>query len=318
MARLTFKRLLLVGVAVAAGAAYAKRDQVRELLPGGSSSSSSPEPEPYSPPAPVQSNYDAPGPPANTATPVPAPEPVVTPDPSRSDPIEEQAIQADDEAAVADAIADAKAAAESAGGRTSPAGAPAGGVDTPAAGDPPSQLTTDAAPAAETQSYAAEADTQVQETPGSDETSGTLESGEVEPLGLTEDVTPEPIDEAAEEQAAAAEAAAIGGSPGNEYTGSDGEPATEAERPLAEAGGGVAEGQEQAEAELVENAGPGAEGMSDAERQIEDAIEAADNPAIGETPDPGAPTSDPAAGNDDDDISGGDWKTWSGGAVKPQ
>ena len=58
MARLTFKRLLFVGVAVAAGAAYAKREQVRQLLPGGSS----PSPEPYSPPVPAPSNYDAPGP----------------------------------------------------------------------------------------------------------------------------------------------------------------------------------------------------------------------------------------------------------------
>ena len=104
----------------------------------------------------------------------------------------------------------------------------------------------------------------------------------------TRQVEPEPIDEAAEEQAAAAEAAAIGGSAGNEYAGSElGEPATEAERPLAEAGEGVAEGQEQAEAELEENAGPGDEGVSDAERQIDDTIEAADNPAVGETPEAG-------------------------------
>jgi hypothetical protein len=58
--------------------------------------------------------------------------------------------------------------------------------------------------------------------------------------------------------------------------------------------------------------------VSDAERQIEDAIEAADNPAIGETPEAGIQPTDPAPDNDDDDISGGDWKTWSGGAVKPQ
>src|SRR6476659_1347244 len=69
MARLTFRRLLLVGVAVGAAAAYAKREQVRQLLPGGASSG----PEPYSPPVPAPSNYDAPGPPANTSTPVPAP-----------------------------------------------------------------------------------------------------------------------------------------------------------------------------------------------------------------------------------------------------
>jgi hypothetical protein len=191
---------------------------------------------------------------------------VVAPEPGRSEPVEEQALQADDTAAVTDAIADAAAAAQAASGHTAP-----GGVDTP--------LPT------------AEADTQV---------------------------LPEPIDEAAEEQAAAAEAAAIGGSAGNEYAGSEyGEPASESERPLAEAGEGVAEGQEQAEAELEENAGPGDEGVSDAERQIEDAIQAADNPAVGETPEPVAPGSE-ASKDDDDDISGGDWKTWSGGAVKPQ
>src|SRR3954470_4954540 len=133
MARLTFRRLLLVGVAVGAAAAYAKRDQVRQLLPGGASST----PEPYSPPVPAPSNYDAPGPPANTATPIPAPEPVVTPDPARNDPIEEQALQADDTAAVTDAIADAAAAAEAASGHVAPAGAPPGGVAPPAAGGPP-------------------------------------------------------------------------------------------------------------------------------------------------------------------------------------
>ena len=84
MARLTFRRLLLVGVAVGAAAAYAKRDQVRQLLPGGASST----PEPYSPPVPAPSNYDAPGPPANTSTPVPAPAPVVAPAQGRSEPVE--------------------------------------------------------------------------------------------------------------------------------------------------------------------------------------------------------------------------------------
>src|SRR4051812_8275124 len=132
---------------------------------------------------------------------------------------------------------------------------------------------------------------------------------------------PEPIDEVAEEQAAAAEAAAIGG-PTPDYASSQiDEPITEAERPLAEAGEGVAEGQEQAEAELEENAEFRDAGMSDAERQIEDTIEAAGNPYVGETPDPVQPPrsdSGPAADDDDDDISGGDWQTWSGGAVKPQ
>jgi hypothetical protein len=291
MARLTFRRLLLVGVAVGAAAAYAKRDQVRQVLPGGASNT----PEPYSPPVPAPSNYDAPGPPANTSTPVPAPEPVVTPDPAHDDPVEEQALQADDAAAVSDAIADAAAAAHAAGGHTAGEAATTGGVDAPAAGDPPSQLTPEPAG-----------------TSGSPPVSESLPSAEAD-----SQVMPDPIDEAAEEQAAAAEAAAIGGSPGNAYAGSElGEPATEAERPLAEAGEGVAEGEEQAEAELEQNAGPADEGMSDAERQIEDAIEAADNPTVGETPDPVAPPSEP--GGDDDDLSGGDWKTWSGGAVKPQ
>ena len=91
---------------------------------------------------------------------------------------------------------------------------------------------------------------------------------------------PEPIDEAAEEAAAAAEAANIGGVV-SDYAGPTGEPATEAERPLAEAGEGEAEGQEQAEAELREAAEP-ADGMSDEQRQIEEAIEQQANPLAGE------------------------------------
>jgi hypothetical protein len=130
---------------------------------------------------------------------------------------------------------------------------------------------------------------------------------------------PEPIDEAAEEQAAAAEAAAIGG-PVPEYASSQiDEPISEAERPLAEAGEGVSEGQEQAEAELEENAEVRDAGMSDAERQIDDAIDAAGNPYVGETPDPVRPSEDAGKVEEqDDDTSGGDWQTWSGGAVKPQ
>jgi hypothetical protein len=252
MARSSFRRFLLVGGALAAVAAgaYVKRERMRELLPGGSSA-----PEPYSPPAPPQpSNYDAPGPPANTATPIAAPDPVVTPDPARSDPVEEQAIPADDPQAVEAAVDAAAADARADGIR---------------AGDDPSR----------------------------------------------QDV-PEPIDEAAEERAAAAEAAAIGGRP-HEYAGSEpDEPISEAERPLAESGEGESEGLEQAEAELEENASVG-DGMSDAERQIDDTIEAAGNPAIGETPEGPTPTGDPEA-DEDDDVSGGDWQTWSGGAVKPQ
>jgi hypothetical protein len=256
MARSSFRRFLLVGGALAAAAAgaYAKRERMRELLPGSSSST----PEPYRAPAPpAPSNYDTSGPPANTATPVPAPDPVVTPEPGRSDPVEEQAIQADDPQAVEAAVDAAAADALEDGIR--------------AADDPGQQ-----------------------------------------------DV-PEPIDEEAEERAAAAEAAAIGGSPGQDYAGFEKDEAvTEAQRPLVEAGEGEAEGWEQADAELEENATVG-DGVSDAERQIDEAIEAQDNPTSGETPESTPDTSDPEAdGSDDEDISGGDWKTWSGGAVKPQ
>jgi hypothetical protein len=100
---------------------------------------------------------------------------------------------------------------------------------------------------------------------------------------------PATIDESSEEAAAAAEAAAIGGTP-SDYAGSEqGESADEAFRPLAEAGEGEAEGQEQAEAELAHNATDSDASPSDAERQIDDAIEEAGQPLVGEHPAPLAP-----------------------------
>ena len=105
---------------------------------------------------------------------------------------------------------------------------------------------------------------------------------------------PEPVDEAAEEAAAAAEAANIGGQV-SDYVGPEGLPATEAERPLAEAGEGVAEGQEQAEFDLERAAEPTAPGMSGAEHQIEDTIEQAANPLAGETIEPVRPPQEPPA-----------------------
>jgi len=87
------------------------------------------------------------------------------------------------------------------------------------------------------------------------------------------------IDERAEEAAAAAEAAGIGG-PVGDYAAID-EPslgADEADRPLVEAGEGSSEGQEQAEAALADAASPTAPGMSDYERQIDDVIEQAEQP----------------------------------------
>jgi hypothetical protein len=60
-----------------------------------------------------------------------------------------------------------------------------------------------------------------------------------------------------ETEAAAAEAANIGGDPGPAPVADDGSPADEAQRPLAEAGQGESEGVEQAEAELIDHASHG-------------------------------------------------------------
>jgi hypothetical protein len=91
------------------------------------------------------------------------------------------------------------------------------------------------------------------------------------------------IDEAAEEAAAAAEAANIGGAV-SDYAGVREEDlvADEAERPLAEAGEGTSEGQEQAEAELEAAAEEGLTGASDFGASIDDAIEEAGRPYSGE------------------------------------
>ncbi len=90
-----------------------------------------------------------------------------------------------------------------------------------------------------------------------------------------------PIDEEAETAAAAAEAAGIGGTV-SPYASDD--PlmlADEEERPLLEGGEGVSEGMEQAEGELVDAAEP-SDTASPYQQQIEEAIEAQDNPFTGE------------------------------------
>lgn len=91
------------------------------------------------------------------------------------------------------------------------------------------------------------------------------------------------IDELAEEEAAAAEAANIGG-PAPGYPDTEGEDilADPASAPLEEAGGGVSEGEELAEADLVDNAGPAAGDPVEGERAVEAAIAAQDDPAAGE------------------------------------
>jgi hypothetical protein len=108
---------------------------------------------------------------------------------------------------------------------------------------------------------------------------------------------PPAIDEAAEEAAAAAEAANIGGQV-SDYAGPVGETADEADIPVAEGGGGEAEGQEQTEDELRAAAEP-ADGMSPEQAQIEE-------PAAPETVEPVKPPDD-----------GEEWNTWSGRAVEP-
>jgi hypothetical protein len=140
------------------------------------------------------------------------------------------------------------------------------------------------------------------------------------PVPAPEPHRPEAVDEQAEEAAAAAEAANIGGQV-SDYAGPAGQPASEAERPLAEAGEGESEGQEQAELGLERAAEPTAPGVSDAERQIENTIEAAENPAVGETVEPTGPGEEatPAdeAGDDKPNEGGSDWRTWSGRSVNP-
>jgi hypothetical protein len=154
---------------------------------------------------------------------------------------------------------------------------------------------------------------------------------------------PPTVDEAAEEAAAAAEAANIGGVV-SDYAGPADLPATEAERPLAEAGEGEAEGQEQAEYDLERAAEPTAPGMSPSQHAIEDAIEEAGNPLAGEqleeqpteptgwvppTSDRPATADEPApfeAKKDDEKDEEDekdkepepiDWSTWSGRSVDP-
>jgi hypothetical protein len=129
-------------------------------------------------------------------------------------------------------------------------------------------------------------------------------------------VHPAGLDEAAEEAAAAAEAANIGGAP-TEYAGPAGERAGEAWRPLAEAGQGEAEGAEQAEADLAENATVRDAGTTGTEQQLEEAIEAQHDPLAGErveplVSEPPTPPAEPASPRSEDEP---EWKTWSGRGV---
>jgi hypothetical protein len=142
------------------------------------------------------------------------------------------------------------------------------------------------------------------------------------------------IDEAAEEAAAAAEAANIGG-PAPEYAGDEpGEPVADAEIPLEESGEGVSEGLEQAEADLADNAEE-APAPDPASRLtgVEPPAEGTLGPA---TVDDGAPTGGGTlsgttsaaeksanvwkseASEEDEGEGGSEWQTWSGQAVEPK
>lgn len=92
---------------------------------------------------------------------------------------------------------------------------------------------------------------------------------------------PSPVDEEAEIAAAAAEAAGIGGDV-SPYASDDPLMLTDEEaRPLFESGEGVSEGMEQAEGGLVDAAQP-FDTASPYQQQIDEVIEAQDNPLAGE------------------------------------
>jgi len=169
------------------------------------------------------------------------------------------------------------------------------------------------------------------------------------PVPAPEPYQPPTVDEDAEEAAAAAEAANIGGVV-SEYAGPTDLPADEAERPLAESGEGESEGLEQAELDLEHAAEPTAPGMSPSQHAIEDTIEQAGNPLSGErleeqptvptgweppkadepAPDTSAPADEPASfepaaakEEEKSDEEGEkkleeiDWRTWSGRSIDP-
>jgi hypothetical protein len=127
------------------------------------------------------------------------------------------------------------------------------------------------------------------------------------PVPAPDPVEPQAIDEAAEEAAAAAEAANIGG-PAPDYASAaePGQLAPEPERPLDESGQGESEGQEQAEADLAETvAEPAA---------AEERIEAVREAPAGESAEPVAP---PESSSEPAEDQPSEWRTWSGRSVNP-
>jgi hypothetical protein len=125
---------------------------------------------------------------------------------------------------------------------------------------------------------------------------------------------PPTVDEAAEEAAAAAEAANIGGVV-SDYAGPADLPASEAERPLAESGEGSQEGLEQAEGDLRQAAEPTEETGWDPPKADEparfEATSAKDEE--GETKDDDGKQKD----GGEQKLEEIDWRTWSGRSIDP-
>ncbi|MFZ1994014.1 MAG: hypothetical protein WAU75_07885 [Solirubrobacteraceae bacterium] len=89
---------------------------------------------------------------------------------------------------------------------------------------------------------------------------------------------PESAFEREQEEAAAAEAAEIGGHPSSEPPPVDADERDPAQEPVREAGGGEAEGFEEAERELIEHASHGDQHA--ARRVLEDAPGEVDDPRV--------------------------------------
>jgi hypothetical protein len=97
---------------------------------------------------------------------------------------------------------------------------------------------------------------------------------------------PESDFEREQEDAAAAEAARIGGNPSSEPPPVDADERDPAEQPVREAGGGEAEGFEEAERALIEHASHGDEHA--ARRVLQDAPDEIDDPRVAEGGEPDA------------------------------
>ena len=134
------------------------------------------------------------------------------------------------------------------------------------------------------------------------------------PVPAPEPYQPPTVDEDAEEAAAAAEAANIGGVV-SEYAGPTDLPADEAERPLAESGEGAQEGLEQAESDLQHATEPTEQTGWDPPKAGEPAP--AHEPASFE---PAAAAKEEKKADEEEGekkLEEIDWRTWSGRSIDP-